>query len=60
MRANVIHRRHSLAKLCVCTHKAETQIVVAIPRPVVVTVTGAQVLRIVVPAAATNNAIGAP
>ena len=38
--------------VCVCTHKAEAHIVVAVPRPVVVTVSRAQVLRIVVPATA--------
>ena len=61
MHANVIRRRHLLAKNNgVCTHKAETHIVIAIARPPVVTVTRAQVGRIVVPTAATYNAVGAP
>ncbi len=55
------YERHPLAKhYCVCTHKAEAHIVVAVPRPIVVTVGRAQVGRIVVPAAATYDAVGAP
>ena len=46
-------------KLFACTHKAETHIVVAVIRAVVVAISGTQVLRIVVPAAATYDAIGA-
>jgi len=40
-----------------CTHKAETDIVVPVVRVVVVAIRGAQVLRVVVPTAATNNAV---
>jgi hypothetical protein len=43
-----------------CTHKAETDIVVAITRRVVVPIPRTQVLRIVVPTAATYNAVRAP
>lgn len=61
MHTNVIRRRHPLAEtVCVCTHKAEAHIVVAVPRPIVVAVSGAQVGSIVVPAAATYHAVRAP
>ncbi len=40
-----------------CTHQAETKIVVTIPRRIVVAIGRAQVLRIVVPGAAPNNAV---
>ena len=61
MHGSAILRRHSLAKIaCVCTHKAEAHIVVAIARPPVVSVTRAQVGSVVVPAAATYNTVRAP
>lgn len=42
-----------------CTHQAEAQIVVAIIRRIPIAIGGTQVLRIVDPTAATNDAIGA-
>ena len=45
-----------LAKIC--THKTEADIAVLVVRIVVVTIRGPQVPRVVVPATATNNAIG--
>ena len=42
-----------------CTHQAETDIVVAIARAVVVALGGTQVLRVVVLTAPTEHAVGA-
>jgi len=50
---NSTHR----AKLC--THKAQTKIVVAVVRMIVVTLGRTQILRIVVPGAATYHAVRA-
>jgi hypothetical protein len=42
-----------------CTREAEANVVITITGPPVITVIRAQILRIVVPATATDNAIGA-
>ena len=41
----------------ICTHKAEPHVVVPVARVVVVAIRGTQVLRVVVPTTATNNAV---
>ena len=42
-----------------CAHEAEAQIVVLVVRGIVVAIGGTQVLRIVVPATAADDAVGA-
>ena len=57
MHRDVILERHLSGNTC--TQEAKTHIVVAILRRVVVAIPRTQVLRIVVPRAATYNAVGA-
>ncbi len=48
---------NSIYLTVVCTQKAETNIVVPVARVVVVAIRRTQVLRVVVPTAATNDAV---
>ena len=50
---------NTLSPVCQCAHEAEAHVVVAILRPPIVPVTRAQVIRIVVPTAATYDAVRA-